>query len=131
MNAMLAVELGVSLRRASEMYCIPKSTLYDHFSGKVAFGAHSGPDPYLSVEEEELGNFLIQVARIGYPHTKKQVLALVQQMLSRKGINATVSNGWWERYCKRNPKVTLRSAVPLSLARASATDPEMLHRYLL
>ena len=130
MNAMTAVEQGVSLRRAAEMYRVPKSTLYDHVSGKVAFGARSGPDPYLSIEEEEeLFSFLIQVAKIGYPHTKKQVLALVQRMLASKGIASTVSNGWWERFCARHPGITLRSAVPLSLARAAATDPEMLTRY--
>ena len=61
MNAMVAVERGVSLRRASEMYRVPKSMLYDHVTGKVSFGARSGPDPYLSVEEEEeLCNFLWQ-----------------------------------------------------------------------
>lgn len=130
MNAMVAVERGVSLRRASEMYNIPKSTLYDHVCGKVTFGARSGPDPYLNTaEEEELCSFLVQVAKIGYPKTKKQVLALVQQILFSKEITSTVSNGWWERFCKRNPGITLRSAVPLSLARAAATDPEMLSRY--
>ena len=127
---MVAIEKGVSLRRAADMYRVPKSTLYDHVSGKVAFGARSGPDPYLTTEEEEeLCSFLIQVATIGYPHTKKQVLALVQQILSSKGITSTVSNGWWERFCQRNPGITLRSAVPLSIARAAATDPEMLSRY--
>ena len=45
MNAMLAVENGASLRKAAEMYRIPRSTLHDHVTGKVAFGAHSGPDP--------------------------------------------------------------------------------------
>ena len=130
MNAMVAVEKGVSLRRAAEMYRVPKSTLYDHVTGKVAFGARSGPNPYLTTEEEEeLCSFLVQVAKIGYPHTKKQVLALVQQILSAKGITSSISNGLWERYCQRNPGITLRSAVPLSLARAAATDPEMLSRY--
>ena len=129
-NGMLAVEKGISLRQAAEMYQIPKSTLFEHVTGKVKFGARSGPDPYLSVEEEEeLVNFLVQVAEIGYPHTKKQVFSIVQQILISKGINSSVSNGWWERFCKRNPNVSLRSAVPLSLARASATDPEMLSRY--
>jgi hypothetical protein len=130
MNAMVAYEKGVSLRKAAEMYCIPKSTLHDHISGKVVFGARSGPKPYLTMEEEEeLCHFLVQVARIGYPHTKKQVLALVQLILASKGITSSVSNGWWERFCQRNPAITLRSAVPLSLARAAATDPEMLSRY--
>ena len=64
-------------------------------SGKIAFGARSGPDPYLSSEEEEeLARFLLQTAAIGYPHTKRQVLALVQQIINDKGIDTNISNGW-------------------------------------
>lgn len=128
--AMQAVEEGRSVRRAAEMYNIPKSTLHDHVRGRIAFGARSGPDPYLTVEEEEeLTNFLVQVASIGYPRTKKQVLSLVENILASRKIFKTVSNGWWERFVHRNPRLTLRSGIPLSLARASATDPEMLCRY--
>ena len=105
-NAMLAVDKGVSLRRAAEMYKIPRSTLHDHVSGKIALGARSGPDPYLSVEEEELASFLVQTAEIGYPHTKRQVLALVQPIINKKGIDANVSNGRWERFCQCHPSIT-------------------------
>lgn len=127
---MKAVENGLSYQDAKEMYNIPTSTLHDYVTGKVTVGSRSGPKPYLSTEEEEeLANFLFQVAQIGYPHTKKQVFGIVQQILESKGIHSPVTNGWWERFCKRNPSVSLRAAVPLSVARASATDPEMLHRY--
>ena len=38
---------------------------------QVNFGAWSGPQPYLSFEEEEvLASFLIRTAKIGYPYTK-------------------------------------------------------------
>ena len=105
-------------------------TLHDHVSGKIALGAKSGPDPYLSFEkEEELASFLVQTAEIGYPHTKRQVLALVQQIINKKGIDANVSNGWWERFCQRHPSITLRAAVPFSLARAVASDSEVVNKY--
>lgn len=131
MNAMSAVERGTaSLRKSAEMYKIPLSTLHDHVSGKVAYGARSGPNPYLTnEEEEELASFLIQVATIGYPHTKTQVLAVVQQIIDGKGIKTTITNGWWERFCHRHPNITLRAAVPLSLARAMATDVGVINEY--
>ena len=129
-GAMMAVEKGESVRRAAEMFNVPKSTLHDHVTGKVMFGARSGPDPYLSMEEEEeLASFLVETAKIGYPHTKKQLLFLVQQILDSKGIDTTVTNGWWERFCQRHPDMTLRVAVPFSFARAMATDTEVLNRY--
>jgi len=47
----MADEKGESVRRTAEMCNAPKSTLHDHVTGKVMFGARSGPDPYLSMEE--------------------------------------------------------------------------------
>ena len=129
-NAMYACEKGESVRRAAAMYGVPKSILHDHVSGKILVGAKSGRDPYLTVEEEEeLTSFLVQTARIGYPHTRKQVFSLVQQILDDKGIQTTITNGWWERFRQRHPNLTLRSAVSLSYARAMASDNDVLLRY--
>ena len=45
---------GASVRHAAEhTYGIPRSTLSDRITGKVKFGAHSGPEQYLSSKEEE------------------------------------------------------------------------------
>lgn len=54
------------LRRAAELYGVPKSTLHDRVVGKVKSNGQSGPEPYLcQKEEEELINFLIGCCRIG------------------------------------------------------------------
>ena len=65
-------------------------------------------------EEEELAQFLIEIAKIGYPCTAKEVLTVVQEIINNKGIDAVVTKGWWQGFRKRNPKLTLKSAVPLS-----------------
>ena len=129
-NAVKAIENGESIRRAAELYNVPRSTLHDRISGKVIHGAKSGPPAYLNIEEEEqLTSFLLECAKIGYAHTRKQVIALVQQIVNSKGISTIVTNGWWERYVQRHPQITLRVAVPFSYARAMATDREVLDRY--
>ena len=128
---MAAVEVGrESIRHASEKFHVPRATLHDYVSGKTNLGSKSGPKTYLTCEEEnELVIFLIRCARVGYPHTKKEVLAIVQRVVDGKGIECEVSNGWWERFCQRNPNVSLRSAVPLSLSRAMASDPVVIENY--
>ena len=133
-KAIHAKQSGLSYRRAAAMYGIPTTTLHDHISGKVEVGAKPGPKCYLDdYEEEELARFLLELAKIGYPHTKSQTksqtLALVQQMVDSKGIETTVSNGWWERFIQRHSQLALRAAVPLSLARAMATDTEVFGKY--
>jgi len=121
---------GISLRRAAEMYGIPRSTLHDHVSGRIEHGALPGPNPYLTrEEEEELIAFLIRCAAIGYPHTRYQIMAIVQEMLESKGIQTSISDGWWERFKKRHPEITLRVAAPLSFARAIASDRDSLNCY--
>ena len=107
-KAMEAKQSGKSFRRAAEMYGVPKSTLCDHMSGRVEVGARAGPKPYLTVdEEEELESFLIQTARIGYPHTR---MTLVQQIVDAKGLKVIVSNGWWEWFIQRHPDLSFRVA---------------------
>ena len=130
-KAVAAVEKKeMTLRKASKVYDIPLSTLHDHISGKVRFGAKSGPTPYLTMpEEEELVSFLFLAAKIGYPHTKKKVLYIVQQIINRKGIKAQVTPGWWERFKGRHPEVVLRSAASLSLMRSIASDRDVIERY--
>ena len=73
----------------------------------------------------------MRCAQIGYSKSRFEVLALVQRILAAKGINATVTSGWWEAFCKRHPTLTLRAPAPLSRARALATDPEVISQYFV
>ena len=40
-----------------------------------------------------------------------------------------VSHGWWDSFKRRHPKLTLRTAAPLSYARLMASDPDILCNY--
>ena len=54
-RAVQSVHDGLSIRRTAEEYGIPKSTLYDHVSSKVALNARHGRHKHLdSVEETNL-----------------------------------------------------------------------------
>ena len=121
----------LSIRRAAEAYCIPKSTLSDHVTGQVKDGAHSGPSRYLSDEEEaEMVHFLVGSANVGYARTKKDVLAIVGRVAEAKGIaKGVVSNGWWESFRKRHPHLTLRTAEKLSYSRYVATNVTVINHY--
>ena len=94
------------------MYGVPCSTLHDHCNGKSDVHCKSGRKPYLSMaEEEELVNFLDVHCRIGYPYTRKQVIAIIQEVVDGKGMKVQVTSGWWKSFVKRHPTITLRTAV--------------------
>ena len=131
MSAIKAViDHGMSIRGAAEFYGVPKSTLGDRISGRVLPGSKSGPDTHLtSEEEEELAGFLCRTALIGHARTRKEVLAIVNRILSSRGKKKEVTPGWWASFVARHPKLTLRTPATLSLSRANATDPQVINTY--
>ena len=76
MNSALkaVIEEHESARTAAQKFNVPKSTLGDRVSGRVLPGATSGPDTYLSMEEEEeLVRFLCRSSTIGHGSTRQEV----------------------------------------------------------
>ena len=93
-----AVSDGWTIRRAAEEFGVPKSTLYDRISGRIAFGAKSGPPRHLTDrEEKELTNFPVDCSRIGYTRSRKQVVSLVRGIVAKKTgkklVEVTVTTG--------------------------------------
>ena len=128
--AMRSVMEGKSIRQSALECGIPKSTLGDRISGRVLPGKKSGPQPYLSAEEEdELAMFVTRCASIGYGKTRKDVLALVQRIYSSRGLNITISSGWWDSFVRRHPNLTLRAPAPLSRARSNSSSYEVIEAY--
>ena len=129
-HAFEAVTNGSSIRRAAEEYNVPRSTLGDRISGRVVPGIKSGPSKYLSTQEEdELVQFLLDCASIGYPRGRLEVIAMVQRVCNERGIDRVVTHGWWESFCRRHAEVTLRVTAPLSASRAKSTDSYVIHKY--
>ena len=121
---------GKSFRKVRDMCGIPISTLHNHVSGKVDPFSKPVPKPYLSPkEEDELVVFLLKCARMGYSKSRNQVLAIVQNIVNAKDLNVEISSGWWSRFKKRHPNLTLRTSAPLSIQRLRAQDPDMLSSY--
>ncbi len=84
------------MRKASELYGFPKSTLYNRVKGRVQHGKKPGAVTYLTMDKEnELASFLIRSAEIGYLRSINQVLSLVQQMLDFKQRY----NDYFAAYC--------------------------------
>ena len=110
--AIKAVKDGWTIRRAAEEFGVPKLTLYDRVSGRVAFEARSGPPRYLNDQEEkQLVNFLIGCAKLGYAKSRKEVLVVVQSVIAKKQgkdpEEISVTSGWWNSFRKRHPHLTL------------------------
>lgn len=50
-------------------------------------------------------------------------------VVREKGLNVTVTNGWWESFKRRHPKVKLRTADAVAYARIVSSSPAVLDYY--
>lgn len=122
---------GMSVSQAAQAYGIPKSTLYDYRIGKTLPGVKSGPPTLLTKEEEtELVSFLVELADIGYPKSRLDVITMVQHIIAEKGIEQQITNGWWHAFYRRHCSIlSFKTAASLSVARAKASCPESLKKW--
>ena len=129
-EALSAIGVGMTVRKASVVYGIPRTTLNDHKLGKVRPGALPGRPTLLSTkEEEDLVNFLVESAAMGYGRTRRDVLDIVSRMAQQRGIKKAVTTGWWNKFIHRHPVLSERTPASLSIARAKASSSECLETY--
>ena len=92
--------------------------------------ATSRPSSYLTTEKEwELVTFLCRTAAIWYGWCKKEVIAIVERVLSSCGVERPVTSGWWNRFSTRHPELALRIPSTLSYAQARASDLDSINAY--
>ena len=114
------------------MASLRRSTLKDRLSGRVVHGTNPGPKPYLTRDEEtELSAHLLQASSIGLGRTRRDVKSIVGSFVKSKGLlkGKTVSNGWWEKFLKRNPTLSLRSGDSTAGVRLNAMTAENMKAY--
>ena len=98
---MEAVQKGCNVKRAAEVYEVPRTTLQDRVLGKVVHGKKPGPQPYLNKEEEgDLAEFIEVVADVGFGKTRNQIKAMVENVAKDKGTlrKSKISDGWYRRF---------------------------------
>ena len=79
----------------------------------MALQVKSGSKNYLT-EEASLVDFLVGCAKIGYAESRKDVLAIAQQIVCMRKPGVEITKGWWDSFRRRHPEISLRQAAPLS-----------------
>ena len=114
------------------MHGVPKSTLHDCISGNVTHGNKPGPDQLLSpTEEEELSNFLVEVAQAGNGKTRKQIRNIAGRVAVDKKRRKTpnVSHEWFQRFIQRHADLSYRKGNPTANVRMNCLNKEVISEY--
>lgn len=119
---------NMSINKASQVYGIPKGTLFNNVHGKSSDERKMGPPTNLTAEEElRIEKWILDKAYLGFPMNSEDVKDAVQKILQEEGRETTFTNSrpgrtWLDLYLKRHPKITKKNAEVISKARASVTE---------
>ena len=98
----------MSIRKASEHFDIPFTTLRDKISGKHS-KKHGRPTTFTEEEEEEICDILLSCMKIGVPLNKRMLLRIVRIIGQVKGKHIFRKNK--RRISRRNDSVFFHDCV--------------------
>lgn len=77
------IDRGMSTRKASELFNVPRSTLYAKHKGLVPIECSKGPTTYFTAKQEILlVEWIFYCSERGFPITKAMLLQYVQQLIN-------------------------------------------------
>ncbi|XP_071795300.1 uncharacterized protein [Asterias amurensis] len=127
---------GFSVKKASRIYAVPYSTVYDRVNGRIKKlqCTKSGPDPLLSVEEEQtLVTYIELMASFGYEYSRTEVTSLATDLAVRHGLKKKsekpLSLQWFYSFMKRWPELKVKKPKSLEIMRTKATSLETVNKY--
>ena len=82
-------------------------------------------------EEDALADHLIEAASIGYGKTRSEVKLITEKVAMEKNVlrKDRVTDGWWHRFKKRQPKLSLRRRDATAHVRMDSTNKKTIDAY--
>jgi len=124
---------AMGYKKASKLFNVPKTTIYDKVKGKSAIHSRQGPNTVLSSEEAHLAKWLIHMSKKGYGRSKHELIATVKNILIADGRNNPFKDGrpgkdWYYGFMRRHHEISLRSPRQLGKERA-VIKPESIAKW--
>ena len=140
-DAIAAVETGVSLKKASKDFSIPRTTLRNHLKLKEKGGQFSTkklgrPTVLSSAQETELVNLILDYESRLFGLTVLDIRRLVYDYCEKNNIKHNFSHtlqcageDWARAFIARHPTLSIRKPESVSIFRASGFNKEKVNRF--
>lgn len=134
-RALVEVKSGrCTVRQAAKEFGVPKSSLGDRVSGRVAPGSRSGPAQLITTAEEELlVEFSLYMSKHGFPLTKQQLVSFASTIYKRQHRRVAFSKlgqTWWLNFRKRQEKnITIQPADSVVRGRTMCVRKEAVDQF--
>lgn len=122
---------GMSIAAAAKSFGIPKSTLQDKVNGKYSLDARIGRPSVLTPEEEKLiVNWIVDIAKAGFPVTKDALVSSVSRLVKDLGrdnpfTESVPGEKWYKLFLNRHQNISERVSQALTTSRANVTENQL------
>jgi hypothetical protein len=128
--AIQAIQTGTSVKRASEDYGIPRSTLRDRLQGKEPRStAHAFQQKLSPIQETQLVDWILIQGALGLPPTHTQIRAFASRVLKANGSNEGIGKGWFQAFQRRNPAIKTLPAKRMASNRINGANTKAIQGF--
>lgn len=119
-----------SIRGAAKQFGVPRSSIQFKLRNPTS-KFKSGPDPVLNeAEENELCNFILQLAKRGFPRKKDDIKTCVEDFLKVNPRPNPFRNGkpgdvWFKAFLNRHPNISIRTSEEVTNASACVSEQDI------
>ncbi|KAK6225151.1 transposase [Colletotrichum tabaci] len=126
-QALEAISNGLSLRKASLQYGVPRSTLQLRLQGSQARSiAFSDLQRLSPSQEAKLAEWVRIQHALGLPPSHQQVKEFAGRILHAMGDTQPVGRGWIQAFIRRNPSVKVQRSRSIDSRRVNGASTEVI-----
>ena len=131
-QAIVALDVGYTMREVCEAHSIPKTSLRDHYNGMIK-SRKMGPQSIFTKEEEDkIVAYIVEMGRLAHPLSPNDLKLKVAKMCQTREtpfIDGILGRSWLKLFQKRHPTLVFRVPQPLKVNRARNLCPSMVHTF--
>ena len=131
-QAMGALDSGYNMREVCEAYSIPRTSLRDHYNGRVTC-RKKGPQLILTKEEEDkLVEYMVEMGRLAHPLSANDLQLKEAEICQMRAIpfkDGIPRRSWLKLFHKRHPNLVFRTPQSLKANRVGNFSPSMVNTF--